>query len=150
MNFDFVYHQNTYSTYFLEKGTMKMSDEEKLIEQERLMYESFNEEQKRNYFVGLFVGEVVSSLIEKRKKYHLTQKQIAQAMNVKQSYISRIENLKKVPTLETIGKYLFAINHSVEEQLYFLKMMIDIENGTSPLSKMLKQKNNVYRQAIAK
>ena len=127
-----------------------MSDEEKLIEQERLMYQSFNNEQKRNYFVGLFVGEIVSSLIEKRKKHHLTQKQIAQAMNVKQSYVSKLENLKKIPTLETIGKYLFAINYSIEEELSFIKTLIDIENGTSPLSKMLGKKDAYYRQLITK
>ena len=86
---------------------MKMNDEEKLIKQELLMYESFNEEQKRTYFVGLFIGEIVSSLIEKRKKHHLTQKQLAETMHVKQSYISRIENLKKIPTLETVGRYLY-------------------------------------------
>lgn len=129
---------------------MIMSDEEKLIEQERLMYQSFNNEQKRNYFVGLFVGEIVSSLIEKRKKHHLTQKQIAQAMNVKQSYVSKLENLKKIPTLETIGKYLFAINYSIEEELSFIKTLIDIENGTSPLSKMLGKKDAYYRQLITK
>ena len=132
------------------KGTTKMNDEEKLIRQELLMYESFNEEQKRTYFVGLFIGEIVSSLIEKRKKHHLTQKQLAEAMHVKQSYISRIENLKKIPTLETVGRYLFAINYSIEEQLSFIKMMIDIEKGNSPLSKILKQKDASYRQAIAK
>lgn len=123
-----------------------MSDEEKYLEQEQLMYANFNQEQKRTYFVGLFIGEIVSELVKKRKQYHLTQKQVAEAMHVKQSYVSRIENLQKIPTLETIGKYLFAINYSIEEQLSFIKMVVDIEKGDWPLGKLLKK----YRHAIVK
>lgn len=127
-----------------------MTDEEKLIEQEQMMYDSFNDDEKRNYFIGLFIGEIVSKLVEKRKKYHLTQQQIANAMNVKQSYISKIENLNKIPTIQTVGKYLFAITSCVDEALEFTKMMLDIENGTSPLSKLINKKRSVYYQAISK
>lgn len=127
-----------------------MTDEEKLIEQEQMMYDSFNDDEKRNYFIGLFIGEIVSKLVEKRKKYHLTQQQIARAMNVKQSYISKIENLNKIPTIQTVAKYLFAITSCVDEALEFTKMMLDIENGTSPLSKLINKKRSVYYQAISK
>ncbi len=57
--------------------------------------------------------EVGSALKETRKKYGLTQKELAQKLKISQQVISRIESGKENPSLITIKKIADALNMKV-------------------------------------
>ena len=92
-----------------------MSNERSFAEQNRLIYESLDGEKKRIFFESYFESQIVFELKKQRKAAGLSQTQLAKVMGVKQSQVSKIENLEKTPTLETIGKYIFALNYSLED-----------------------------------
>lgn len=87
----------------------------KLDEQRQLYYDSLNEDLKREYFCSFFINEVISTLKRKRKELNISQKEIAKIMNVKQSYISKLENYSKIPTLTMVAKYCYALNYTFEQ-----------------------------------
>ena len=66
-------------------------------EQEKLYFDSLRGEEKRNYYIAYFVTEIVFVLKKVRIGMKLTQKDIATKMGVKQAYISKIENMEKMP-----------------------------------------------------
>ena len=86
-----------------------------VMEQEILFYNSLSGDEKREYFVAAFTSELIFALIAKRKEEKLTQSDVAKAMGVKQAYISKLENMDKIPTLETVAKYLYALGIRFEE-----------------------------------
>jgi len=92
-----------------------MSNERSFAEQNRLIYESLDGEQKRIFFESFFESQIVFELKRQRKAAGLSQTQLAKAMGVKQSQVSKIENLEKTPTIETIGKYIFALHYTLQE-----------------------------------
>lgn len=62
-------------------------------------------------------NEVAKKLSEKiiklRKEYGMSQEELAFAANVDRTYIGRIENLKRSPTLKTLEKLAKAFNMEV-------------------------------------
>lgn len=92
---------------------MKVTD--KTIEQEQLYFDSLGEKEKRDYFTVFFISELVFALTKKRKEAKITQSDLAKIMGVKQAYVSKIENLEKIPTIGTIARYIYALNFSISE-----------------------------------
>ena len=90
-----------------------MKANNKMIEQEQLYFDSLSGKEKRDYFTVFFISELVFELSKKRKDAKITQTKLAKAMGVKQTYVSKIENLEKIPTIETVAKYLYALNLSL-------------------------------------
>ena len=86
-----------------------------VYEQEKVFYNSLNGTDKRNYYVATFLSELVFALKDKRKEKRMTQENVARLMGMKQVYISKIENLQKKPTIETIAKYMYAVGVTFEE-----------------------------------
>lgn len=56
-------------------------------------------------------------IIKLRKEYCISQEELAFAANVDRTYIGRIENLKRSPTLKTLEKLAKAFNMEVWELL---------------------------------
>jgi ribosome-binding protein aMBF1 (putative translation factor) len=54
--------------------------------------------------------QIVKSAIKARLKSGLTQKQIAKKMDTKQSVISRLENIKSIPSISFLKKFALATN----------------------------------------
>ncbi len=59
------------------------------------------------------VYEVVGSLVDARHEAGLTQAQMAERMGTKQSVIARMENARRMPSLELVTRYAAAINRRV-------------------------------------
>lgn len=58
--------------------------------------------------------EVVAKLITIRKEKNMTQGELAEKIGMQQNQISRFENLKVTPTLETVIKIAKGLNSKVE------------------------------------
>lgn len=93
----------------------KIEQLSKMNEQRELYFSSLDEETKKEYFSLFFINEIISSLKKKRKELNISQAKIAKIMDVKQSYISKLENYSKVPTLTTVAKYCYALNFSFDQ-----------------------------------
>ena len=57
---------------------------------------------------------IIDKLIELRKEMGLTQKELAQAANLAQPAIARLENKAAIPQLDTLLKVASALGHSIE------------------------------------
>lgn len=93
-------------------------------EQEKLFFDSLEGKDKRDYYMAYFVSELVFALKSIRVEKKLTQKDVASKMGLKQAYVSKIENMEKMPTIETIAKYLFALNYDLEDSKQLIEDMI--------------------------
>lgn len=93
-------------------------------EQEKLFFDSLQGKDKRDYYIAYFVSELVFALKSIRVEKKLTQKDVASKMGLKQAYVSKIENMEKMPTIETIAKYLFALNYNLEDSKQLIEDMI--------------------------
>lgn len=85
------------------------------FEQDKLFYSKLEGEVKKEFFIDYFVSHLCFALKDRRKELGITQKDIADAMGIKQSYVSKIENFEKVPTIETVAKYCYALHLSLDE-----------------------------------
>ena len=97
-------------------------------QQNQVVFDLLKGEEKMNFFVGVFVGNLISAMKSERKSMNLTQEELAKKMCVKQAYVSKIEQLEKIPTIETIGKYLFALDYSLEEIPVICKFLVSNDN----------------------
>lgn len=88
---------------------------QKVFEQQLIVLEQLQGDAKKEYYVDFFTNTLMCALKLRRQEENLSQKDIAKLMGVKQSYVSKIENLEKVPTLKTIAKYCYALNFSSAE-----------------------------------
>lgn len=59
------------------------------------------------------VYEVVGALIDARHEAGLTQAQLAKLMGTKQSVIARLENARRLPSLEMVTRYAAATGRRV-------------------------------------
>lgn len=59
------------------------------------------------------VYEVVGALIDARHEAGLTQAQLAERMGTKQSVIARLENARRLPSLEMVTRYAAATGRRV-------------------------------------
>lgn len=59
-------------------------------------------------------AKIIDTLIEKRKELGLTQKELAEASNLTQSVIARMESKKAVPQLDTLLKVVDALGCDIE------------------------------------
>ncbi len=59
------------------------------------------------------VYEVVGPLIDARHEAGLTQAQLAERMGTKQSVIARLENARRLPSLEMVTRYAAATGRRV-------------------------------------
>ena len=55
------------------------------------------------------LADVIAALVKKRKQAGLTQKQVAEAMNTKQSAVSDIERSSANPSVERLQRYARAV-----------------------------------------
>lgn len=92
---------------------------DKNLEQEQLFFETLSGSEKREYFTMFFISELVFALTKKRKEKRITQAELAKKMGVKQAYVSKVENLEKIPTIETIAKYCYSLNFSLANATEF-------------------------------
>lgn len=63
--------------------------------------------------------EIARALILARVKNRLTQAQLAQKLNTKQSVISRVENARTVPSLSFLKRLAGVLNASLQVQFKF-------------------------------
>lgn len=84
------------------------------LRQKNVVLQRLKGEAKKEYYLAVFTSHLVSSLRKARKSLGINQEEIAKRTGLKQSYISKIENLEKNPTIETIAKYCYALNFSFE------------------------------------
>lgn len=92
-----------------------------LKEQNQLLFDSLHGKRKEDFFTNFFESEVAFALRQLRLEKGLKQKDIAERSGLKQANISKIENLEKTPTLTTIGKYLYALDFSLEDTYEFVE-----------------------------
>jgi ribosome-binding protein aMBF1 (putative translation factor) len=59
------------------------------------------------------VYELVGALIDARHEAGLTQAQLAERMGTKQSVIARLENARRLPSLEMVTRYAAATGRRV-------------------------------------
>ena len=59
-------------------------------------------------------AKIIDTLIEKRKELGLTQKELADASQLTQSVIARMESKKAVPQLDTLLKVVDALGCDLE------------------------------------
>ena len=57
---------------------------------------------------------IMSRIIEARKKKGLSQKELATIVGMKQPAIARLENLKTVPTVDTLIDVLYPLGYTLE------------------------------------
>lgn len=76
------------------------------IEEQKVLDPEF----KKAYEDLLFAEEFAVEIVKLRKAAHLTQNQVSDLTGLKQVEISRIENLKKVPTVTTMERILHVFN----------------------------------------
>lgn len=60
---------------------------------------------------------LLSSLIEQRKKHHLTQAEVAERMGVSQPTIAAFEHYDANPTLATVRRYALAVGANIEHSV---------------------------------
>ena len=94
---------------------MKNDENLEFKEQEKMFYSLLGDEMKMEYFISNFINKVISSLKRIRKQLKITQHSLAKKMGIKQSYISKLENYEKTPTLTMVAKYLFALGFSLDD-----------------------------------
>lgn len=94
------------------------------LRQENAVLKRLKGEAKKEYYLAVFTSHLVNSLRKTRKSMGINQNEIAKRTGLKQSYISKIENLEKNPTIETIAKYCYALNFSLEVVEAFEKELI--------------------------
>ncbi len=104
----------------------------KTIEQEELLYSKLAGETKKDYFVDAFISGLCFALRDARKERGMTQSDIAKLMGIKQSYVSKMENYEKVPTIETVAKYLYALGCPITK-------IDEVVNGVTRQTKGLPQ-----------
>ena len=97
------------------------SNYEKILKQQLVVFNNLKGDLKRDYFLNVFNSCLINALVYKRKYENISQTDIASLMGVKQSYVSKIESLKKMPTIETIAKYCYALNFGILE----IKKMVE-------------------------
>ncbi|MBO4667455.1 MAG: helix-turn-helix transcriptional regulator [Bacilli bacterium] len=93
-------------------------------EQEKIYFNSLTGKEKRDYYIAYFASEIVFALKGIRVEKKLTQKEVADKMGLKQAYVSKIENMEKMPTIETIAKYLFALNYSLDDSKALIEDLV--------------------------
>ena len=59
------------------------------------------------------VYEMVGALIDARHEAGLTQAQVAERMGTKQSVIARLENARRMPSLDMVARYAAAVGRRV-------------------------------------
>lgn len=84
------------------------------LKQENAVLRRLSGKAKKEYYVAVFTSHLISSLRRTRKFLGINQNELAKRTGLKQSYISKIENLEKNPTIETVAKYCFALNYSLD------------------------------------
>ena len=57
---------------------------------------------------------IMSKIIEARKQKGLSQKELASIVGMKQPAIARLENLRTVPTVDTLIEVLFPLGYTLE------------------------------------
>jgi len=57
---------------------------------------------------------IMSKMIEARKQKGLSQKELASIVGMKQPTIARLENLRTVPTVDTLIEVLYPLGYTLE------------------------------------
>ncbi len=61
--------------------------------------------------------QIIQALIDLRVKNHLTQDQLAIKIGIPKSNISRFENRKHSPSIETLARFATGLNKKIEIKL---------------------------------
>ena len=71
---------------------------------EQTMQELHDDQLRLGYGEEIAKMDVALALIEARKKYGVTQQQLAESLGVTQAYIARLESGNANPTIATVGR----------------------------------------------
>lgn len=88
---------------------------EKKIEQEELLLQKLPIETARDYFADMLASAICFALKNKRKELGISQEEISKLSGIHRSRISRLEDFCNLPSLDTIGKYLYALGYTIED-----------------------------------
>lgn len=92
-----------------------MEMNKKKIEQEELLLQKLPIETARNYLADTLVSAICFALKDKREELGISQKEISKLSGIHRSRISRIEGFYNSPTLDTVGKYMYALGYKIED-----------------------------------
>ena len=106
---------------------MVFMEKKATFEQDKLFYSKLEGEVKKEFFIDYFVSHLCFALKERRKELGITQKDIADAMGTKQSYISKLENFERTPTIETVARYCYALRLSLDEAEAFKESLTHVD-----------------------
>lgn len=95
--------------FAINEGRMKK------IEQEELLLQKLPIETARNYLAENLASAICFALKDKRKELGMSQKEISKLSGIPRSVISRIEGFYNSPSLNTVGKYLYALGYKIED-----------------------------------
>lgn len=93
------------------------------------------------------LADVISESMELRQILGITQKQLADKMQTRQSVISRFENMGRVPTYDFIARMALAFGHAPGMTLYG-DFMATVPAALQPLVKRLAQEQNKSTKKI--
>ena len=60
-----------------------------------------------------FEADLIEQMIEAREKSGMTQRELAEASGLKQSAIARIETMRSIPRIDTLGKMLAPMGYKI-------------------------------------
>lgn len=87
----------------------------KQIEQEELLLKKLPESSAVEYLADSFASAICFALKDKRKESGMTQAEVAKITGIRQPKICRLEGFFHIPTLTTVGKYLYALGYTIED-----------------------------------
>lgn len=87
----------------------------KQIEQEELLLKKLPEYTAVEYLADSFASAICFALKDKRKEIGLSQEEVAKITGIRQPKICNLERFYHIPTLTTVGKYLYALGYTIED-----------------------------------
>lgn len=101
----------------------------KQIEQEELLLKRLPEYTAVEYLADSFASAICFALKDKRKEIGMSQKEVAKKTGIRQPKICMLERFFHVPTLTTVGKYLYALGYTIEDVYKIASFIKNLKKG---------------------